>query len=563
MNMTISKKMYGGFSSILFLLLLIALLNYVGITKTNTSYQDLLLQRAAAVSEVKDLSLSIKEEKASVDTFLLKGNEADLKQYQQSINQYQKISGTLQKKITDPDQWQIVQGLDLLQQQYSSIAEQMIELKKQNKTEQFMQLSTSKGEPIMLKFRQTADRLIAIQQGLLDKSYNETTQEVETTKRIVGIITTVTFLLGIGIAYWISRMITIPVLLIAEKAKQISNGDLTSGDIKVGNRDEIGALAQAFNQMSSNLRQLIQEVGLNAEQVAASSEELTAGAEQTSIATSQVVEITEQVAAGTEKQLISIQESMKSVNAMTTEAVEIASRAYSVSERAILASQNATEGNAAVQTAVQQMGAIHETVVEISKDVQILGGRSQEIGQIVKVITEIASQTNLLALNAAIEAARAGEAGRGFSVVAAEIRKLAEQSTQSAKQISELVSSIQGDTKRTIESVTMGTEVVKSGMNAVKEAGISFERIQQSIQNVTEQIKEVSTASQQMSTETGQLAIAFESISDVAQITAAGTESVSAASEEQLATMQEITGSSSALARMSEDLLELVSKFKV
>ncbi|BCJ86548.1 hypothetical protein skT53_15330 [Effusibacillus dendaii] len=221
------------------------------------------------------------------------------------------------------------------------------------------------------------------------------------------------------------------------------------------------------------------------------------------------------------------------------------------------------EGNQAIRTAISQMNSIQNTVSGLAKVITGLGERSQEIGQIVEAITSIASQTNLLALNAAIEAARAGEHGRGFAVVADEVRKLAEQSSISAQQISELIATIQEETNKAVESMERGTKEVSEGITAVNLAGESFEQIGHSITDVSSQMQEVSAASKQMSTNSQQVIKSIDTISEITESTAAGAQNVSAASEEQLATMEEITASANALAQMAEELQKIVMKFKV
>ncbi|WP_018130546.1 methyl-accepting chemotaxis protein [Effusibacillus pohliae] len=376
------------------------------------------------------------------------------------------------------------------------------------------------------------------------------------------LVVAISTLIGALLVYLIIRSVTQPLKKLIEASDRISQGDLTRR-IEVRSKDELGQLGESFNKMADSLRSVLTEVGETAIQLAASSEELTASAEQTSKATEQIASTIQEVALGTEQQVHHVKESAKAVNEMSAGVRQIATNAQNVSATAMRASEISAEGGQAIQTAVRQMNSIHLTVNGLAQSVKELGNRSQEIGKIVEVITGIAEQTNLLALNAAIEAARAGEHGRGFAVVADEVRKLAEQSAQSAQQIGELIQTIQAETDKAVQSMETATQAVAAGIGVVDQAGRSFDEIQRAVNEVAEQIQEGSAAAQQISAGTGQVVQAIETISEVTETTAAGTQNVSAAAEEQLASMQEITASAATLAKMAEELQSLVQTFKV
>jgi methyl-accepting chemotaxis protein len=376
------------------------------------------------------------------------------------------------------------------------------------------------------------------------------------------LILAITIVLAILAGYFFATRIVTPLKTLVDASERIAKGDLTV-HVSLKDKTEIGKLAAGFNLMIINIKAIIEQVGAGAEQVAASSEQLTASAEQTSQATQQIAASIQVMADGTDQQIKSVEDSSVVVEEMSQGVQHIADRTQNVSLIAVEAAEKSVEGGNAIQTAVKQMNSIQSTIDHLAMIIKDLGTSSNQIGQIVEVITGISSQTNLLALNAAIEAARAGEHGRGFAVVANEVRKLAEQSNQSAQQIAGLISTIQSETSTAVGSMENTMKEVLEGIQTVNGAGDIFKEIQESIHNVADQIQNVSASAQQISVGAQQVVHSIQSISNVTEIAAAGSQNVSAAAQEQLASMNEISASANALSHMAEELQNLVGKFTV
>jgi methyl-accepting chemotaxis protein len=364
------------------------------------------------------------------------------------------------------------------------------------------------------------------------------------------------------IILWFTRKIGIRLTSVSNALKQAGEGNFTV-DIKNDAHDEIGQIIDSYNKMRENLASLFKHVTIAAEQVAASSEELTASADQTALATEQVSTGIQQVANRAEIQTSRIESSAASMEQMAQGVANIADRSAAIADLSVQMIAQAEDGEESVKKTVEQMNSIQQSVSKSEEMINMLHERSKEIGSILDMISQIADQTNLLALNAAIEAARAGEHGKGFAVVADEVRKLAEQSRESAKQIAELIFSMQKDTENTVQMMKQATQNVKSGIDISQETAQKFNIILESTRNVSAQLEDISATVQQISAGIQELSSTVNELSAVAKENAATSEEIAASTEEQLASMEEITSAAKSLANMAEELQELVRKFKV
>ena len=381
---------------------------------------------------------------------------------------------------------------------------------------------------------------------------------------LLGTLTVVALFVVIGafLSYFIIRSIARPIRELGAITDRVASGDLTQL-FQIRRNDEVGKLGTSFNNMVMALKNLIHQVGEKSDQLASSSEQLNASSEQNNHATEQVANAIQEVAAGTQNQRTMVHQSSEVVKEMSESIEKIMKNAHHVAETAGEANMVVSDGEQSIQKSIQQMKNINETVADLGQVIHTLGSRSKEISQIVDVISEIAGQTNLLALNAAIEAARAGEHGKGFAVVADEVRKLAEQSAKSTESIRQLIASIQADTSKAVVSMKKGTGEVEKGIEIVDHAGASFRQIQQFVDNVTTQIQEVSASMEEMGQGANQVVDFVNRIEEITASVNAESQEVSAATEEQLASMQEIAASAASLSFMAEELQESVKKFRI
>jgi len=341
--------------------------------------------------------------------------------------------------------------------------------------------------------------------------------------------------------------------------KDLSEGKLAS-NFDVNTDGLLDDLLAVTNNLVVNRRALIAKLMEAAENLENTSGELSSTVQETTAVSAHLSDMLGQLATGAKDQAISLEQTSVVIEQLSANAQEVAANAESVSQSSGKAALAAESGFSQAENAIRKIEKISEVSVQTSEVVSILGDQSIQIGNIVGVIKDIAEQTNLLALNAAIEAARAGEQGRGFAVVADEVRKLAEQSSTSAAQIAMLIGNIQRETERAVEMMEISKDEVAGGVEAVKLAGRSFQTIVEEIKTVVGQIQQVTTAAQEIASGTTQAAISIESIGAIAEQTASSTQEVSGASEEQNAKMLLVNQSAETLAQLGEGLSRLIGK---
>jgi methyl-accepting chemotaxis protein len=347
------------------------------------------------------------------------------------------------------------------------------------------------------------------------------------------------------------------------EAQQIAQGDLRASDLKVKNRDEIGQLAASFNLMNHNLKQVVLGLASSSDSLSEASQQLSAAINETKEAANQISVSIQGTAANNDTQARSIREISRAMEEMTDGIQRIAATSSTAYEASAGTLDEAERGNELILLATEQMNAVSVTVGDLRTVIDKLGERSQQIGEIVQVITEISAQTHLLALNASIEAAQAGEHGKGFAVVASEIRKLAERSNQSAEQVAGLIEAIQTDIGNTIKTMHKGEEEVEAGVNGIHETGKALVRILNATRSVVDQVQEASAAAEEMSASSQQIAASLLEMERVSTQTANAAQEITAATEEQLASMEEIASSADTLSQMSEEMKQVVYKFKI
>ncbi|MBB5172535.1 methyl-accepting chemotaxis protein [Texcoconibacillus texcoconensis] len=562
MKLTLKQKLIASFVIIAVIFGFSGGISYWTMNETNNSYEYIIDN----VSELEVISSSIETnvnvQSAQLRGYLLDQDSERLERFENANEQINTLIEEGRSLATMEDTLDMLDSLEQLNYDYYRQANTAISLADNDLEGGIEYFNNSVAN---IANAAIADSQV-FSEWLGDIVEEETAATVQGAERaMMGILitTVIAFIIAIVIGTVLSNRITKPIIKLSENATEMANGNLNVETVKMKSRDEVQTLNVSFEKMAENLREMIGQISSNAEQVAASSEELTSSADETTKATNQITESIQEVASGAERQSDSTNRSKNTVNEISAGMDKIVSGVESATASTAVSDEKAENGVKVVEKAIDQMGTIDAKTAEISNVVDQLGNKSKEIGSIISLITDVAEQTNLLALNAAIEAARAGEHGKGFAVVADEVRKLAEQSNQSANQISGLIQEIQQGIDQSVSVMGEGRASVQEGITYVNEAGSEFGTIQSSIHDISSQIQGIASAVIEMKGNTETVVESVDDAASVSEKTSSYAQNVAASAEEQMASMEEISAAAETLSSMAEELQAEVQKFRV
>lgn len=368
--------------------------------------------------------------------------------------------------------------------------------------------------------------------------------------------------LGVLAAVLLAYTVYTPLQRIRSKLRYIGEGDLTQA-INIVGRDEISRVAEGINLMVERISELIGKSKSLTIMVSSATQELSQRSQVSATLMENMTLQADELSRNASRQAELTDQSRQSVSEMTVAIQQMAENVQEVTSSALNAARQAEAGEQQLNLAIGQIATISQTVNSTADIIADLGVKSQEIGQIVDLITSIADQTNLLALNAAIEAARAGEQGRGFAVVAEEVRKLAEESGEAANRIAQLIWEIQNEADRAVKSMTDGTREVAKGSEVVNEAGRAFQEIIKAVNIVSQQIQEISAASQEMSASAEMAIRAIEETNQAANDNAQLAKRIGEIVEKQMVAVEEMDAAVSQVGQVIDDLEQSIAFFKI
>jgi methyl-accepting chemotaxis protein len=569
LDLSTRAKLFLGFGLMILFLVVVIATSYRGITAIRDSERKLFEEEFENVLDLKDIRSNQNAVRGDVLAMMLAANRPDQDKLNQDIKERsqhatERIQRLLKRNEGNPNLFSRLQEFNAVRTAYRDTREtQIIPFIYEGKIEEAKELLMGIQVERNGKMRAIANELIDEAEKEARASVSEAQQLAHDSIRLFLVVGLLALFIGGVLALSLNRIIASPLKRVSDLAVQIAAGDLTIKPTATERKDEVGALTRSFETMVEGLRNIVSQVLVTSEGVSSASQQLSSSAQEMNATTQEVSSTVQQIAKGSETTAQRVQETSRVMEQMNASVTQIATSAQQAAAASVQANDAARKGGGSVQDAVGKMKRIFETVTASAEVVKKLGNRSEQITEIVKVITDIADQTNLLALNAAIEAARAGEAGRGFAVVADEVRKLAEGSARAADQISALIREVQKETAQAVTAMAQGSQEVSEGREVANRAGESLGEIVKLAENVAGMVEQISAASEQMSAGTKQVVKSVDDIASTAEEAASATEEASASTEEMTASMEEMTASAQELADMSVGLRQLVGKFRL
>ena len=533
-DLNLRAKLGLGFGIILVILAGLGVFSYLTIKKLNDAFAQ-VQERDTKLERTVHLERALERQSAAVAGYLLTGKEEQLAEDEEGQREFREALIFFQNTVRTEEGKRLMGEITRRYDIYRAHLEREIQAQRARRGKDVAASSSSATSTIRKELQEAFRNFDAYQRKRRDEGNSEEQGVVALAKLLTGAISASGFVVGAIVAWWFSRSLSRGVRGVSSALDQIADNNLGIPDLKVISRDEVGSAAQALNAMKNSLRQMIESMAKTAEHLASASEELSASAAQQA-----------QGSETQKDQAVQIATAMQEMVATVGQVSENSSHAAEASRQA---AETAQKGGTIVEDALAKMRSIAESVRHTAAKMSELGKASDQIGHIVGVIDDIADQTNLLALNAAIEAARAGEQGRGFAVVADEVRKLAERTTGATKEIAQMIKNIQGETRLAVTAMDAGTKEVEDGVKSTMQAGESLKEIIRMAEQVGEMVTSIATAATEQSSASDQINQNMDQIARLARESAVGSQESAKACQE--------------LSNLALDMQKMVSKFQL
>ncbi|MDD1965033.1 methyl-accepting chemotaxis protein [Pseudomonas sp. NPDC090203] len=537
-NMNIAPRAFLGFSIIGLLMLVLGVFALMQMSKINDATETMATNSMPSIKSLDKLTEgSIRLRVLSYRLMLNREPETLAKTVEllaMRNRQIEEARAIYVKLIAAPEEQAAYDQYVRLLNEYRGLEDRMKSLSNANKLDELATLLGADLQTNSDQMNTVLGKLVEINTQQLNDTNKMASDQYSTAFTMVVTLLIIATALTLLFAWLLTNSITRPIAAALNAAEEIAEGDLTR-TIQVDGTDEAGRLLTAMLKMQSKLRDTLQRISGSATQLASAAEELNA--------------VTDESARGLSQQNNEIEQAATAVNEMTSAVEEVARNAVSTSEASQNATTSASDGRDLVQETVSAIERMSGDVQSTATLIGNLADESRDIGKVLDVIRGLADQTNLLALNAAIEAARAGEAGRGFAVVADEVRALAHRTQQSTSEIERMIGSIQGGTEQAVNSMRSSTERAESTLSIAKGAGLALDTINNAVVEINERNLVIASAAEEQAQVAREVDRNLVNIRDLSTQSATGANQTSAASNE--------------LSRLAVDLNGMVARFRL
>ena len=556
---SIRSRIISGFAVAIVLMLLLSIYTIVSINKTNESIKSILEQEMDLLIVDEKLAANMNKRTSLLRGFMLYEEES----YRNEFEEETALSIELENKATELSDSEELEELIGKKVAWGSLTDEILTAYDNGDMDKAREIMVEQAYPLEKELTAGFSTLAnerEIEINTIGKQVIKNGERVGTVSMVMMVLVV---LLSIVVAYLTSRSITKPLDVVMKRMQSISTGDLSLEPLEITEKDETGKLSISMNKMQKTVKTVMKGIAQASEELSSHSEELTQSANEVKSGSEQVAVTMQELATGSETQATTASNLAVVMENFTKKVQSTSKNGEKIKDSSMGVLSMTNEGKQYMEDSSRQMAKIDEIVQDAVAKMATLDLQTKEINSLVVIIQKIADQTNLLALNAAIEAARAGEHGRGFAVVADEVRKLAEQVAISIADITGFVEKIQTESKKVSDSLQSGYTEVEEGTSQIAKTGQTFNQINTSVTTMVEGIKGISDNLESIKFNSEIMNSSIEEIASVSEESAAGVEQTSAASQQITSSMEEVAGSSEQLASLAENLAEMVEHFKL
>ncbi|MBC5637934.1 methyl-accepting chemotaxis protein [Ornithinibacillus sp. BX22] len=547
------------FSTVLFFVVIYSAFSLYSINLINKESKEIVNKQLALLMLDEDISYDMANRSALLRGYFLLEDESLRQQFENEVE----ASIALENELMELSDSESTKELLNKKYEWGTLTDKALQAYDRGDKEAALQIMQMEVMPLGTEITQGFEEATEHRKELINELGQNMVNDGELMMVLTIILSIASIVIGTTLAIFASNMIAKRIKLVMERMQTISDGDLSQEDLISNDRDEIGQLVHMTNKMSMSIRALLNQIKYVSTTLATQSTELTQSTNEVKTGAEQIAMTMEELANGTETQADSAGELSSAMSSFAVQVQEADESGAAIETHSKNVLDLTNTGRDLMKSSTTQMRKVDEIVHGAVGKVEGLHEHTQKITNLVSIIRDVAEQTNLLALNAAIEAARAGEHGKGFAVVADEVRKLAEQVALSVNDITDTVMSIQSESTLVTESLQEGYKEVQIGTEQIESTGDTFSQITEAVSSMVENISTITSNLSSIAANSQEMNGSIQEIAAISEESAAGVEETSASAEQVRGSMEEVADSSKKLATLAEELNDLVGNFKL